>query len=127
MADPRLRQQFEQLLLGLRPHRRAADFDIAQVLAGVAQAVLRHPQDQIEAGGHEGQPGSAGVEELFERHGRIAHSRQQQQAVPGLGHRPQSPQAEGMAQRQRHEFQVVAASTQKCIDIQGCVGDVGMR
>ena len=87
-----------------RRHRRAADFDVAQVLPGVAQAVPRHAQDQIEAGRHEGQPAGPGVEELLEDRRRIAHARQQQQAMPGLGHRPQSPQAEGMAQRQRHDL-----------------------
>ena len=47
--------------------------------------------------------------------------------MPGLGHRPQPPQAEGMAQRQGHDLQVVAASSHEGIDVQRGLGDVRVR
>ena len=45
------------------------------MLARVAQAVLGHAQDQVEAGGHEGQSRGLGIEKLLQDRRRIAHAR----------------------------------------------------
>ena len=127
MADPRMRQQGHQPLLHLGPHGGTADFDVAQMVAGVAQAFARHAQDQVEPGRHQGQAAGLMLQQQLQHFRRIAQTRDQQHGIAGLGHAAQSAQAEGMTQWQGDHFQVIGQRLQEGIDIRGGLRDLTMR
>ena len=95
--------------------------------AGVAEPVAGHAEKKTKSGRHKGQPGGFGVENLLEEGSRIAHAGQQQQAMPGQGHRPQATEAEGMRQRQRHDLAVFGRRAHEGVDVQRGLGDVLVR
>ena len=126
-ADPRVREQFHQQFLVRRGHERAADLDVSELVRKLADVLAAHLLDEAPAGRDHAEARHAATLHLGEELLHVCERAEHHQRPALRQHAFHPAQAEGMADGERQQFDVLGGIPNEGVDVLGRGRNVFVR